>query len=375
MPISFLSDNTFLHMSKSALFVYTHLSTFVKGDLEILSRHYKVKEYKVTNAPKHKLPSSLVALFFYLLFNIYRFDIVYIWFADYHSFLPVLFSRITGKRSVIVIGGYDICREREYRYGSFSSPLRAYMALSSIKLASANLCVSKNVQRVVKSIATRSSTALVYNGVNTHSPLFAMGKELMAADDKPGKTSAGEYAINGIDFLCVALSNSMQAFFIKGTDRFIQIASEMREYSFVLVGCDEKVLRDSSIPVPINLKVIPAIDHSRLKQYYQRSRVYCQLSRRESFSLSLAEAILFNCVPVITNVGGMPEVTGGLGLINNGDNREEIKQALLSALKESSEIRVENSSDSVYKRRVLEKFTIEVRERELLVLLSSISRV
>ncbi len=373
-------------MGKRALFVYTHLSTFVKGDLEILSRHCIVDQYRVENTPKMKLPLSLIKLFFYLLLNIRKFDVIYIWFADYHSFLPVLFSRITGKRSMIVIGGYDICREREYRYGSLSSPLRSFMALTSIKLASLNLCVSNNIRRVVKSIAPKSNSTLLYNGVNI-STTFFKERESTIENDSFSKDQESILAQDRIDFLCVALTNSIQAFYIKGIDRYIRIASSMEDKSFVLIGCNPDVLKGSGFTIPSNLTVIPAIEHSMLKNYYKRTRVYCQFSRRESFSLSLAEAMLFNCVPVVTNVGGMPEVTGGVGLIKEGDNIDELRCSLLSALKEASEPfkdyskavldnispKFENSTgdnfETVYRRRVLEHFTIEKRERELIKIL------
>jgi glycosyltransferase involved in cell wall biosynthesis len=281
-------------MSSRALFIYTHPSTFVKGDITILKKSYDVTEYCFINNPKRRLPLSLAGQFFYLLLNICRYDIVYIWFADYHSLLPVLFSRLTGKKCYLVIGGYDVCRERKYGYGSFSNKIRGMFAYVSIRFASKNLCVSKNIERIVSAIAPKSKHTTVYNGVNIKSEFDG--------------TQEKEPVV-----LCVALVSTLQAFYIKGIDRYNDLAKEMGDTHFTLVGCKAEIFEKAGIKKAKNLRVVPALEHSKLALLMSKSKVYCQLSRRESFSLSLAEAMYHNCIPVITNTGGMPEVTGDLG--------------------------------------------------------------
>ncbi len=281
-------------MSSSALFIYTHPSTFVKGDITILNERYDVKEYRFTNNPKRRLPASLIGQFFYLLFNIYKFDLIYIWFADYHSLIPVIFSRLTGKKCYLVIGGYDVCREKRYSYGSFSNKTRALFAFLSIRYATTNLCVSKNIERIVSAIAPKSKHITVYNGVNIKS-------EFDGTEEKEPVV------------LCVALVSTLQAFYIKGIDRYNNLAKEMADTHFTLVGCNPAIFEKAGVKKAKNLRVVPALEHSKLALLMSKSKVYCQLSRRESFSLALAEAMYHNCIPVITNTGGMPEVTGGLG--------------------------------------------------------------
>lgn len=281
-------------MKRRALFIYTHPSTFVKGDITILKKRYDVTEYCLKNQPKKVLPFSLIKQFFFLLFNIYRYDIVYIWFADYHSLSPVLFSRFTGKKSFLVIGGYDVCREKQYAYGSFSNKLRGSFAYLSIRYATQNLCVSKNIERIVAAIVPKSNRTTVYNGVSIKT-------EFDGTQDK-------ERIV-----LCVALVSTLQAFYIKGIDRYNSLAKEMGDTHFTLVGCSPDIFTKAGIKKAKNLRVIPALEHSKLALLFSKAKVYCQLSRRESFSLALAEAMYHNCIPVISNTGGMPEVTGGLG--------------------------------------------------------------
>ena len=281
-------------MARRALFIYTHPSTFVKGDITILKKRYDVTEYCLRNQPKKVLPLSLVKQFFYLLFNIYRYNLVYIWFADYHSLFPVLFSRLTGKNCFLVIGGYDVCREKKYGYGSFSNRLRGSFAYLSMRYATQNLCVSKNIERIVAAIAPKSNHTTVYNGVSIKSEFDG--------------TQSKERIV-----LCVALVSTLQAFYIKGIDRYNSLAEEMSDTHFTLVGCSPDIFTKAGVKKAKNLRIIPALEHSKLALLFSKAKVYCQLSRRESFSLALAEAMYHNCIPVITNTGGMPEVTGGLG--------------------------------------------------------------
>ncbi len=334
-------------MARQALFIYTHPSTFVRGDLEILSSEFDIKEYQVVNTPKKTLPWSLLKLSLYLIFNIGRFEIVYIWFADYHSFLPILFSRIAGKRSYLVIGGYDICRERRYKYGSFSNPLRSFAAIFSIKMTTMNLCVSNNVQRVIKAIAPSSRSYVVYNGVKID---FTSYPESSSKSTPTVEKSSSE-------ILCVALVSTVQSFYIKGIDRFNSVAESMPENNFVLVGCNPDVFMSAGVAPAKNLTILPRLDHSLLKDYYINSKVYCQLSRRESFSLSLAEAMSYSCIPVITKTGGMPEVIGETGFQADGDDIEQIVKFVKTALK--SEI-----SDDL-RDRVITYFSLKRREESL----------
>jgi hypothetical protein len=88
-------------MAKKILFVYTNYSTFVKTDFEILSEMHSVKPYQfkpVKGLLKTAWQMLLQLLF--LLLNIWKFDAVFIWFADYHSFLPVLFAKTDWKKVV-----------------------------------------------------------------------------------------------------------------------------------------------------------------------------------------------------------------------------------------------------------------------------------
>lgn len=328
---------------KRALFVYTRISSFIKGDIEILEKIFRVTALKVDNSSKSIQLIALTKEFFYLIFNLLKYDVVFIWFADYHSFLPVLFSKLFRKKVYIVIGGYDVCRVRNLGYGSFSNPVRGFMTLYSIKNATLNLCVSEYIGRVVRAIAPQSKRIIIYNGI--------------ALSDNQKENFEDSVAKKERMVLSVALSSTTQSFFIKGIDRFIAVARAIPQIQFVIVGVDSTKLIHLLGSVPDNLSIIPKVEHKALKEYYQKAAVYCQLSRKESFSLSLAEAMYFNCVPVISNSGGMIEVTGGMGKTVSGDNADETASAIISAM--------ETGSSPLFRKRVEEKFTVQIRNEAL----------
>lgn len=383
-------------MKNKALFIYTHSSTFVRGDISILNKRFSLTEYKFKNNPKTQLPFSLIKLAFFLLFNINKFDLIYIWFADYHSFLPALLGKLFKKKVFIVIGGYDVCREKKYNYGSFSKPLRAYMTLHSIKWATCNLCVSKNIERTVKAIAPNAQTKLIYNGIqipalqesfspqlnnNSTQQLNKNTKQQLHSNNNSTQTTRENSSQKRV--LCVALISTVQTFYIKGIDRYNKAASLLPNTQFILVGCNPAVFEWAGVKPSSNLKIVEAIPPEELVEYYRTSHVYCQFSRRESFSLSLAEAMSYRMIPVISTAGGMPEVTGGLGFslyfyepnpistinninpkLTNNSIKPNISASLNSNMEAAQYIRKALTLDknNIFRERIIYNFTLEKRE-------------
>lgn len=80
----------------------------------------------------------------------------------------------------------------------------------------------------------------------------------------------------------------------------------------------------------------------------------------DTFCLTLAEAMAYNCKPIITNVGGMPEVAGDCGYIVSNDP-EKITETISKAI-------LENNSDKP-SERIKHYFTNEQRTKYLLNIL------
>jgi len=345
---------------KRVLFVYTRSSTFISGDIEILSRHFDVSTLITDNRNPARQSAELIRQLFYLILNIRKFDFVYIWFADYHSWLPAFFAKLYGKKCYLVLGGYDVCRVKQYGYGSFVNPLRGWMARDSMKRASANLCVSNHVKRIAEKLASATPAYLLYNGISFPDS----SKTRLPADGGRG----------GI--LCVALARTKQSYKIKGIDRYLALAQAMPSFKFTLIGADPEKAGVAKTDIPKNVKIIPELEHKSLTEYYHKSKVYCQLSRRESFSLALAEAMFHGCMPLTTKAGGMPEVSGGLGEIiyaadSDTFNREDHESSVHEAINAVARLAAESEDYApAMRERVMTLFTLEKRERDLLSIIS-----
>ena len=160
--------------------------------------------------------------------------------------------------------------------------------------------------------------------------------------------------------LCVALIESRRTFLRKGIDTFLELAAEVPDYQFVLIGPNKAAMALFPNPLPGNVSVFERLPHHELNSYFEKASFYCQLSRVEIFGIAIGEAMLNYCIPLVTNVGGMPEVIGDVGIIVQRDVKkiaEEIR-------------RLENSDTSNQREncqeRILQLFSIEIRERKIL---------
>ncbi len=332
--------------SKSILFVYTGLSSFVKSDLAILSATHTVKKYHFTPV-KGILKNTLEILkqFFYLLIFGWKYDLFYCWFADYHSFLPVLFAKLFRKKAIVVIGGYDVCRIRKLNYGAFCSPFRGWFCANSMRMAGWNLPVSGHVARKAKVIAPHTKRKMIYNCVS-----------LKRTEEKSiPKTDT---------ILTVGLINNERTFYLKGIDTFIETARLLPGFRFEIVGIDQSKLPHKLGNLPLNITLYESVKIEKLSAFYQNAKIYCQLSRSESFGVSIAEAMSFGDFPIVTNEGGMPEVIGNVGSIVRRD-----PQAIADLIRERL-LKDGYPDEQAIRDQVNRLFTPEQRAGSLLKLLS-----
>lgn len=328
-------------MKKKILFIYTNYSTFVKTDFEILSSQHEVEKYQFK--PVRGLLKTAVQLIkqkIYLLFNIWRFDAVFVWFADYHSFLPVLFSKITGKKSLVVVGGYDVANMPELRYGSLSSKLRKAMALFTFKNATLCLAVVEELERKINQVCPKANTKTLYTGykfLDKKKTQFELEREHMV--------------------LTVSITDNYQRIQIKGLDRFRELAEKLPDFQFVIVGANESS-KSFFEPIPENLKLLPPLQQNELAAYYSESSFYAQFSRSEGLPNALCEGMLYGCIPIGTNIGGIPTAIGNTGLVmDNWDANVAADYIIKNHNKKDRES---------FKTRIEEKFDLRFRKEKLL---------
>ncbi len=292
-------------MKKNILLVYTHFSTFVKTDFDILSAAHNVDKYQYKPVKGLFLNAlEFLKQFFYLVCHIRKFNAVYIWFADYHSLLPVLFSKIFRKESFVVIGGYDVARIKHLEYGVFVSKIRGFFALQTMNNCTMCLTVSEHVEKKVKAIAPKADSKTIYNCLTLN-------------NNKANKKRKKQSLI-----ITVGLIEKDKTFYIKGIDTFIEVARLLPQYKFLIIGMNQQRLAHLLNNLPTNITIKNKVPHTELVEYYQKAKIYCQLSRSESFGVALAEAMYFSCIPITTKVGGLPEVVGDTGFIVKRNHKQ-----------------------------------------------------
>jgi glycosyltransferase involved in cell wall biosynthesis len=146
----------------------------------------------------------------------------------------------------------------------------------------------------------------------------------------------------------------------KGLDFFVKTAAAFPEIPFVLAG---KWTPDGTIEIlkkaaPPNVRFTGALSDEELQQHLSRAAVYAQLSYHEAFGCAVAEAMLYECVPVVTRQYALPEVVGDAGYLVEYGNFPETIETIRKALNDKE-------SGKRARQRVLLEFPLERRRQEL----------
>jgi glycosyltransferase involved in cell wall biosynthesis len=144
----------------------------------------------------------------------------------------------------------------------------------------------------------------------------------------------------------------------KGFEVFVKAARHIPNAKFVLVGkhIDNSVEYLKSIAPP-NVEFTGFVSDEDLLKWYQKVKVYCQLSRYEGLPNALCEAMLCECVPVGTNYCGIPTAIGDTGFyVPYGDPK-----ATAGAIREA----LNSDKGREARERINEMFSMQRREREL----------
>lgn len=250
-------------------------------------------------------------------------------FAGYHALLPGIFARLFGKKMVVMPGGADAVSFSALGYGNFRKNPLAWATAQSFRLSHYIAPVSESL--IVQNYTYEPSFGKqgykhFVKGLKTPSTVIANGYN---ADF----WKRAEVNRNPKLFLTVATHVETDARRkIKGLDLFIQLAQLMSEYEFMIVGCSKTHLE----ALPANLTVVERAQAEDLIRYYSEASYYVQFSMSEGFPNALCEAMLCECVPIVSAVGAMPEIVGEAGYILKEKNEAKALQLLRDAVSDGS---------------------------------------
>lgn len=320
------------------LFIYKDFSHFVKKDYESLGRSFQVIRIR---SPFGKSGADFFLAgarqFLMLIRHVWNCDALFCWFADYHSMLPALFSRISKKPLFIVLGGYDVTYVESLNYGSFNKKFRGFCTRYSMRHARMNLPVAEALGIEARKRAGAIPVTVLPTGYDPSLYLPGEAKEEMV--------------------LTVSITDSWQRYLLKGIDRFMELAGRLPELRFVVIGIEPGV--ESQIgPIPGNLEVLPPLDHDDLVEWYGKARYYAQFSRSEGLPNAVCEAMLRNCIPLGIRVGGIPEAMGSVGVLLDSWDADQMAEKVRS-LPDAA------SHSQLAREHIIRHFQIDRREQAL----------
>jgi glycosyltransferase involved in cell wall biosynthesis len=310
------------------LFVYSRQNTFTRIDLEALRGRFQVEEYRQPGAMPR--PRELFA-------KLRRCDVVFGWFASWHTLGALTLARLTRKPSVLVIGGFDTASVPEIGYGNQQDPWRRWRARFTIAQAGRLITNSHYLQgEIERNLGIPPERVRVVH----HGLADRFGPPEVA--DRRSALTVG-----------VVHRWNLER---KGHRAFVAAARELPETEFVLAGSWEddaiELLRREAGP---NVRLTGYLSDEDLDREFRRAGVYVQASWHEGFGLAVAEAMLAGCIPVVTAAGALPEVVGDTGVIVPAVEADEVAAGVRAALELPPEARERA------RERVLSRFPLEAR--------------
>ncbi len=349
---------------KKILLVYTAFSTFVQKDYEILSKEFTVIKYQF-NPSKKLIPMTLelIKLMFHLVANIVTLDILYCWFADFHSLLPTLFARLFKKRSVIIVGGFDAVAIPEIDFGVFIKNFRGSFAKYSFQLTDLILPVDESL---IDSTNTYLNDIAMPIGIKHFVKKIKAKIQTLPTGYDYNKWKRNERVIREDIVLSIGIAPNWSIYKRKGFDLLFEIARIRTNTHFIIVGITEEMRKLIEPDIPTNAELISFIPNEDLPNLFSRAKVFCQLSLSEGLPNTLCEAMLCECIAVGSNVNGIPKAIGNNGFIL--ESRDPVKGAKLI----EQAIKAENDIGVLGRKRIMNLFPHEKRERELLQMINEL---
>lgn len=267
------------------------------------------------------------------------------WFADRHALGISLLGRLWGRPVAVVVGGYEVARFPEIGYGRTLTrggrwTVRGALSVSRRVVANSDF---------IRGVLVRERRVPPGRVVRIHHGVF------FPHDPEPAVRFPRE------PLVLTAAEVTPANLRLKGLAAFAAAAARAPELRWIVAGTGEpKAVAALLAGAPPNLAYAGFLSPEALAALYARARFYVQASRVEGFGMALAEAMLYGCVPVTTGTGGMPEVTGGLGLTVPPEDPE----ALAAAVRNTPP----RAAHEAAARRIRERFPAEARAEALAAL-------
>lgn len=331
-------------------------ASFIKQDQDILKSAFFINNFEFKPYKKIITPFVFFIQLLYLLKNSFNTKIYITQFAGYHSFLPSIFSLLLGKKHYIILHGTDCNNFPEINYGYSENTVLKWVTKKSMEWATLLLPVSESL---VEANYTYQNTKYTKQGFRNFYPNIKTPYQVIyngISDNyfyiKP------DIAKLPNSFITIASGlNNERRQQVKGLDLIIELAKQTPNNTYTFIGAQ----KPSNIQLPHNINVIDFIPNHELIHYYNAHQFYFQLSITEGFGVSLCEAMLCGCIPIVSNVGIMPKIVG--------DNGYVLLKKDINLLSELVKIAIQNYNVEKgfnARNKIIKDYPVEKRKNELI---------
>ena len=256
-------------------------SPFIQTDIDKLSTFCKVDTVNFNgtldkDALFHQYLVIIKTIIFDLFPKSFNNDVIYVWFADVPAFFCLIFSKLFGKKLIVVLGGYEVCNMPEINYGlQRENNIRS--KISRFVLRNTDHCIVPSSSYYKRTLPYSDKDKLVL--------LPTCGKAM-----HPEKIVKENYI--------VMVGNATDRdYLLKGIPQYDELASKINVRCFLIGNYDEDIRRKYH-----HIEYLGHVSHEDVIYIMSKAKIYCQLSYTESFGISILEAMSVGCIPVVSGV-------------------------------------------------------------------------
>lgn len=347
-------------MKPNLLYFYPKKATFVAKDIYLLERDFKVKTQNLKWTSKYLLPLNFIKQLIFILRNTKNTPVFIVMFGGYWSFLPTLLGKILNKKVYIILGGTDCVSFPEFNYGSLrKQPLKWFIKKSyqwSTRLLPVDASLMYSDYNYLPQVVNKKQGVKAYFQ-NLKTPYSVI----------PNGYHISFWGVDKIDvaplsFISIAYVSDDARLTLKGFDTIIKLAQQFKEASFTLVGLSKAMT--NKLNLPSNIVVYKNLSPKRIKKQFAKHQFYVQISLSEGFPNALAEAMLCQCIPIGSAVGGIPKIISKYGVVLQNQDFDVLKNEVkkLVALPQS-ELKEKGLAA---RQHIISNFSLENRAKMLL---------
>jgi len=269
-------------------------SPFIKTDVLLLSEFSTVDTVNIIGGfGGGTLTKSIqvMKLFYLLLFiippKIRNNDLTYVWFADVHALFCIWCAKVFHKRTIVCIGGYEVCDMPEIGYGLQRKSVGLRGRISRMVLRDADVCIIPSQSYYERSLPYVDERRLF---------LYPTCTRLEYPTTIPPKKTIA----------VMVGSATPTTYLLKGIPLYNEIATRSDINCYLIGDYDTEI--SGRYP---HITYLGKMGHEKVIQWLSSAKIYCQVSYTESYGVAVMEAMACGCIPVVSDKDNLGDSVKG----------------------------------------------------------------